>query len=97
LIAGRHLAAAEQYATHCDAMKTIAVDIEDDVYSKAQQKALALETSVPSIVADYLRRWASESEAVDHARCQMTARFAHSNWQFAVGTPDDRTLRNARR
>lgn len=30
------------------------------------------------------------------ARAVMIERFAKPNWQFAVGTPDDREQRNAR-
>lgn len=78
-------------------MQTIAVPLEDAVYAKAQQKALALETSVPEVVANYLRSWTSDTAALSEAHETLRARFAKRDWDFAVGTPDDRSQRNARR
>jgi hypothetical protein len=37
-----------------------------------------------------------EPDATEQARRHMTARFSQPNWEFAVGTPDDREQRNAR-
>ena len=76
-------------------MKTISVSIDEETWSKAEQKASALETSVNVVVVEYLRRWAN-GDAIQQAREAMTARFARPTWKFAVGTPDDREQRNAR-
>jgi hypothetical protein len=78
-------------------MKTITLTLDDDTYSRAEQKAGALQTSVSEVAVDYLRRWAAENLAVEQARRELAARFAQPTWRFAVGTPDDRALRNARR
>ena len=78
-------------------MRTIAVNVEDDVYSKAEQKAVALSTSVPAVVADYLRQWASDDDCLEEARRKMTTLFAQPGRKFGVGTPDTREERNARR
>lgn len=78
-------------------MKNITLSIDDETYSKAEQKAGALKTSVSEVAADYLRHWAADSVAMEHARRHLATLFAQPNWRFAVGTPDDRTLRNARR
>jgi hypothetical protein len=78
-------------------MKTISLEIDHATWIKAQQKAEALATSVDQVIRDYVRHWATEENAIDEARRLMTARFAHPDWEFAVGTPDDRELRNARR
>lgn len=76
-------------------MKTITMDIDEVTLSRAEQKAAALDTSVSEVVSEYLRQWADEGE-VRQARAAMMERFAKPNWQFAVGTPDDRGQRNAR-
>lgn len=78
-------------------MKTIAVEIEDDLYTKAQRKASALESSVPQVITDYLRVWAADASAIEDARRKMIALFSQPNWQFTLGAADDRNLRNARR
>ena len=78
-------------------MKNVTLTLDDDIYSKADAKADALQTSVSEVAVDYLRRWASEGASVEQARQHMATMFAQPNWRFAVGTPDDRTLRNARR
>ncbi len=76
-------------------MKTITMDIDEVTLSRAEKKAAALDTSVSEVVSEYLRQWADEGE-VREARAAMMERFAKPNWQFAVGTPDDRGQRNAR-
>ena len=76
-------------------MKNITVDIDDATYIKAERKALGLAMSLPQVVTNYLRDWAEE-EAIEESRRLMTARFARPNWEFAVGTADDREQRNAR-
>lgn len=76
-------------------MKTITMTIDDDTFARAELKAEALETSVNEVVAAYLRHWA-EADGAQQARAAMAARFARPDWQFAVGTPDDREQRNAR-
>jgi hypothetical protein len=76
-------------------MKTITMDIDEVTLSRAEQKAAALDTSVNKVVSEYLRQWADEGE-IRQARAAMTERFAKPNWQFAVGTSDDREQRNAR-
>jgi len=78
-------------------MKNITLTLDDTTFSKAEQKAVALHTSVSEAAMDYLRRWTSEGASVEQARQHMATMFARPNWRFAVGTPDDRTLRNARR
>lgn len=78
-------------------MKNITLTLDEDIYSKAEEKAVALHMSVSEVAVDYLRRWASEDANVEQARKHMATKFAQPNWRFAVGTPDDRTLRNARR
>ena len=78
-------------------MKNITLSLDDEVYSKAEEKAVALHTSVSEVAVDYLRNWASQDASVEQARQRMATMFAQPNWRFAVGTPDDRTLRNARR
>jgi hypothetical protein len=77
-------------------MKTLSFAIEDDIYAQAEEKATALNTSVPSVVERYLRMWAMTPD-VDEARQAMVSKFANPDWSFAVGEPDDRTQRNARR
>lgn len=76
-------------------MTTITMDIDEVTLSRAEQKAAALDTSVSKVVSEYLRQWADESD-VRKARVAMTERFAKPNWEFVVGTPDDREQRNAR-
>ena len=76
-------------------MKNITLDIDDATYIKAERKALGLAMSLPQVVTNYLRDWAEE-EAIEESRSLMTARFARPNWEFAVGSPDDREQRNAR-
>ena len=61
------------------------------------QKASSLGTTVNTVVADYLRQWTVQEDVVQQARREMSARFAQPNWEFAVGVPDDREQRNARR
>ena len=78
-------------------MQTIAVPLEDDIYRKAHSKAIAAGTSVPDVVAEYLRGWALDEGEVEQARQAMKSRFAQPDWQFSVGQPDDRSQRNARR
>ena len=78
-------------------MKNITLSLEDDIYSQAEVKAVALHTSVSEVAVDYLRLWAAQNSSVEQARQHMAAMFAQPNWRFAVGTADDRTLRNARR
>ncbi len=76
-------------------MKNITVNIDEDTWSRAAQKAAALETSVSEVVVEYLRQWADE-DAMQRARNAMAERFAQPGWRFAVGVPDDREQRNAR-
>jgi hypothetical protein len=76
-------------------MKTITVNIDEETWSRAQQKAVALETSVSQVVVEYLRQWAN-GDAIQRARNAMTERFAQPGSRFAIGTPDDREQRNAR-
>ncbi len=78
-------------------MKNITLALDDKTYRQAEEKAVALHTSVSEVAADYLRQWASEGATAEQARQHMAAMFAQPNWRFGVGTPDDRTLRNARR
>ena len=78
-------------------MKNITLSLDDDIYSKAEEKAVALNTSVSEVAVDYLRHWATKDASVEQARQHIATVFAQPNWRFAVGTPDDRTLRNARR
>ncbi len=77
-------------------MKNITLTLDDSTFSKAEQKVVALHTSVSEVAADYVRQWASEGATVEQARQPMATMFARPNWRFAVGTPDDRTQRNAR-
>jgi hypothetical protein len=77
-------------------MPAIPVMIEDDLYAKAEQKAFTLHTSVPDVVADYLRQWVADRDQRDSARATMRQRFANPDWQFAVGELEDREKRNAR-
>ncbi len=76
-------------------MTTITMNIDETTLSRAEQKAASLDTSVGEIVSEFLREWADDND-VRQARAAMTERFAKPNWQFAVGTPDDREQRNAR-
>jgi len=82
---------------YSEGMKNIMLSLDDDVYSKAEEKAVALRKSVSEVAVDYLRHWAFGDASVEQARQHMAAMFAQPNWRFAVGTLDDRTLRNARR
>jgi hypothetical protein len=77
-------------------MKMLAVAIDDEVFARAEEKAAALQTSVPTVVEQYLRAWATTPDQVERARQVMMAKFASPDWSFAVGRPDDRTQRNAR-
>jgi hypothetical protein len=78
-------------------MKTITVTLDEDTYAKAEHKAAALETSVSRVAADFVRLWATGGFTPEQARDHLRACFAQPNWRFAVGQPDDRTQRNARR
>jgi hypothetical protein len=78
-------------------MKTIDIPIDDDTFSKAEQKAAALSTSLPDVVARYLRQWSDGEAAQAEVRRKMIAMFAKPTWQFGVGAPDSREQRNARR
>jgi hypothetical protein len=78
-------------------MQTIVVPLEDEIYLKAHSKAIAAGTSVPEVIAEYLRHWAVDEGELDQARQAMKARFAQPDWQFSVGKTDDRSQRNARR
>lgn len=78
-------------------MRTISIDLDDDLYVEAERKASALQKSVGDVVADYLRHWAAETPSLEEARQALKERFARQDWEFAVGTPDDREQRNARR
>jgi hypothetical protein len=78
-------------------MKTIDVPIDDETYSRAQGKALALSTSLPDVVANYLRQWTGGEERREEARRTMSQLFAQPDWQFGVGTRDTREERNGRR
>ncbi len=71
-------------------MQTIAVALEDDIYRKAHSKAVAAGTSVPVVLAEYLRSWAVDEGKLDEARSAMKSRFAQPDWEFSVGEPDDR-------
>ena len=73
------------------------VMIEDELYAKAEQKASALQTSVPNVVSDFLRLWVEDDEQREAARALMRKRFANPDWDFAVGQLEDREQRNARR
>jgi hypothetical protein len=78
-------------------MQTIALSLEDDLFQKAHSKAAAAGTSVPEVLAEYLRHWALDEGEFDRARQELKSRFARPDWQFSVGKPDDRSQRNARR
>ena len=79
-------------------MQTVAVPLEDDIYRKAHSKAAAAGTSIPDVLAQYLRDWALDGGSeIELARQAMKARFAQPDWKFSVGKPDDRSQRNARR
>ena len=67
--------------------------IQDDLYAKAAEKASALHTSVPDVVADYLRQWIAQGDRQGAARAAMRERFAKPDWQFAVGVLEDRERR----
>jgi hypothetical protein len=76
-------------------MKTITMNIDEETLLRAEQKAVAMATSINEVVADYLRQWA-DSDEVQVARAQMSQRFAERDWHFSVGKPDTREQRNAR-
>lgn len=76
-------------------MKTITMNIDEGVLSRAEAKAAALSTSVGAVAADLLQQWASE-DSLTQARREMTQRFARPDWNFTVGTIEDREQRNAR-
>jgi hypothetical protein len=81
-------------------MRILEVEVDEAVLDKAEQKAQALDTSVSNVVATYLETWAADAAQQDRlqqARQELKARFARRDWQFAVGTPDNREQRNARR
>ena len=76
-------------------MKTITMQIDDGIWSRAEQKAAALATSVDEVVVQYLQQWADD-DAIEQARRDMSQRFSAADWRFSVGQPDDRGQRNAR-
>lgn len=78
-------------------MRMLAIELDEAVLENAERKARELETSVSDVVANYLRTWAEANEPLEEARRQLKARFARRDWQFAVGAPDTREQRNARR
>jgi len=78
-------------------MPSVPVMIENDLYAKAEEKATGLHTSVPDVVADYLRQWVAEGDQRAAARAAMRQRFASPTWRFAVDKLEDREQRNARR
>lgn len=77
-------------------MKHITLTLDDATYCTAQQKAASLDTTIDDVVAEYLRHWAVDQDAVERARSNMLARFSQPDWQFAVGVADGREQRNAR-
>ncbi len=77
-------------------MKHLTLTIDEETLQRAEQKAIVLNTSVSSVVTDYLRAWTNDEHGVEGARREMKARFTRPSWQFAVGTPDDREQRKAR-
>jgi hypothetical protein len=78
-------------------MSAVPVMIEGDLYAQAQKKAAALQTSVPDIVAEYLKDWVAGEDQRSAAREVMRRRFASPDWRFAVGNLEGREERNARR
>jgi hypothetical protein len=86
-------------------MRTLEVQLDDSLLDQAERKARSLQTSVGDIVASYLENWATESDRRDRehkeqmaqAHQELRARFVRRDWQFAVGMPDTRDQRNARR
>ena len=81
-------------------MRILEIEVDDSVLEKAEQKAQSLATSVSNVVANYLETWtadAAQQDRLHQARQELKARFAKQDWQFAVGTPDTREQRNARR
>ena len=78
-------------------MRAVPLDIDDEVYAQAEQKARALSTSVSDVVADYLRQWVNGPDKRSQAREWMRERFANPDWKFAVGELESREARNARR
>jgi hypothetical protein len=77
-------------------VKHITFVLDDDTYLAAERKARALNTSVAEIAAHYIRQWTNEAESLEPARQRLKSMFDEPTRQFAVGTPDDRSLRNAR-
>jgi hypothetical protein len=77
-------------------MKTITVSIDDETYSKAESKASSLSTSLPHVVADYLRHWVADKERIAASRRRMLELFDAPGRRFEVGSPDTRDERNAR-
>ena len=77
-------------------MTTITMQIDESVFSLAQRKAAAMDTSVNEVLSTFLQQWASE-DSIQDAKAAMARKFAQPDWQFTVGNPDDREQRNARR
>jgi hypothetical protein len=78
-------------------MAGIPVLIDSDLYAQAEERASALHTSVPDVVAEYLRGWIDMQDQRAAARETMRRKFANPDWQFAVGELESREERNARR
>lgn len=78
-------------------MRAIPVMVDEDVYAKAEQKAVSLATSLSVVVAEYLRQWVAEGDKRESARALMRKRFANPDWKFSVGALEGREERNARR
>ena len=77
-------------------MKNITLILDDATYGLVEQKAMALDTSVSRVIADYLRQWTADEDTMEQARRNMTALFMQPNRGFTVGTADGREQRNAR-
>ncbi|MEX2174131.1 MAG: hypothetical protein WD872_07200 [Pirellulaceae bacterium] len=78
-------------------MRAVPLEIDDEVYAQAEQKAQAMSTSISVLVGDYLRHWVQNHDAQLLACEQMRQRFANPDWEFAVGKLESREERNARR
>ena len=77
-------------------MKNITLTLDDATFGLVEQKAIALDTSVSGVIAEYLRQWTADEDATEQARRSMTALFSQPSWRFTVGTADGREQRNAR-